>query len=1129
MQILSTEDSILKVSNDIDDYEDKELILAIFKITQEEYQNTIVKFKGYGSKQLCAKSIEKSEMFYQCFDCCKDPSHAICKECFIPEIHKNHAVFFKQNQSKMPGFCDCGDTMIFDINSMYSKHYHFSITFKIDQQGYDRIIKNYEQFLMISFGLLQKKLEQIVDYPADLLENIEKIIENFNNDILKNYYYSNRNHFQFIQDSMKQAKQFHKLILRCLEIITTDNIFLSQLTAKILKQEIQCKINDKETGSTSLLEQYLKQSAYLVGSLQFDQDISKFFPLFFEEDEFRAYLVKVVIQNFSQFYLFIQSYKLINTNNEKFYFQIYQESKDQKLAVLIKQILACSQIKQTIFENKIIKSKVAEMFYSFISRGYIEILKLYQNIRNPICYNLFDNIYNLFLKIPLTNLPSLVISNSICYFLELMRKCKSSLQGLVNQIYEILSIDVHSFQSQILNPNQQVFQKLLNQSLLIYTLTRRIPCEQKKNLNFESQIGKESEISLNCLLILLLQNLSSFRCDLKSMILAIGHLSSNEVQNIFRIILHYFLNSLVTVFNLKYQSQQQLIISNIVLSDRNFIIVLSIYLMNFSNSKEAYDNILQISGQTDQQLRLVMSSILKRAIFNYKIFSDYEYYFGKQDLLKNLDDEVSLQKVDIAYIQIYAFLFQEQGINDIVQYYIEILPHLKQNKNSTFLICTIAQTDNDLIQCVQSIFGNQLPAQLQKGLHKLFQTIFYSQTFYQVNEMKSILKTFFVVKLIKIMDNYNQKKEVKLSIYEPIYAQQNEQIKEKINDKLQMQNDKYVELFGSSLQYELQYYNTDKSTLTNIRYEIFKAISLDNQQYLLERILKDLENIFQKEIDFDIKVEQLIEILQENALYINLLILSNSFFKTENIMIQTRLDKILHYCQTILSSQKINHTQEGFFQVYCQRLENQSITQKLDETDHQKQQSKSEKNQIHKQQLQQKFNQMKDNFNSKISNNKQLIEDNDEKCLLCKLPFEKEDLQYLPILIQYTNVYQYLNIFQLQPNQEIKILSVHVSNCNHTFLADCLKKQINSLNINDHKYFQCPLCFSPYNFMLPNSYNMQNIETLDFEFSMNIFQESLLDNVLDIVAEKFWTQGYIYIHFLMKFYPKYYVIQYSNY
>lgn len=51
--------------------------------------NTIIKFEGYGKKKLCANIIEELEMFYQCFDCCNHFNHAICKECFIPEIHES--------------------------------------------------------------------------------------------------------------------------------------------------------------------------------------------------------------------------------------------------------------------------------------------------------------------------------------------------------------------------------------------------------------------------------------------------------------------------------------------------------------------------------------------------------------------------------------------------------------------------------------------------------------------------------------------------------------------------------------------------------------------------------------------------------------------------------------------------------------------------------------------------------------------------------------------------------------------------------------------------------------------------------------------------------------------------------
>ncbi|CAD8065758.1 unnamed protein product [Paramecium sonneborni] len=1127
MDILNGEDHILKVSNEIDKYEDEEFILTILNITSQEYRNKIKKFKGYGSKKLCANVVGKQEMFYQCFDCSIDTNHIICKECFIPEIHKNHAVFFEQIHSQMPGFCDCGDTMIFEANSMCPKHQPVLIKFGNQQLYYDKIAKNYEQFLMIAFSLLQKKLSEIIDYPADLLENIENIIKGLKNDTLMNYYNSEKIHFQSIQNSMNQAKLIHRLILRCLEIIITDNIIWGSLTGKILRQEYKFKINNKIITSISLLELYIKNHAYLVESLKLDQDISTFFPVFFQEDDFRNYLNRIVIRNFKNFYLFFHSYKLKTINNEEFKFQIYQRTNDKKLNILIQQILHCSQIKQIQCDNIIISSALMEKFYSFIQSCYVEILKLYQKNRTPISYKIFDDISDLFLKISFINSASLDLFYSIFYFLGLMLKCKQGLKGLVNQIQEILSKDFHYFQSQILSPNSPEFQKLLHQSLLIYSLTRSCPCQQNKDLTLESQTDEMDEQSLNCLFLQLIMNLSSFRCNLKSMLLAIGHLQSYEVQNIQRIILHYFLNNLVTTFNLNYyQSQLQLFLSNLVLSDRNFITVLTIYIMNFSNSKEAYNDILQISGKDNQQLKLIMFHILKRAILNYYIFSDYQFYQGKQADFDYLEGEIALQQADVAYIQIYAYLFQEQGINDIIQCFQEIESHLKQKENLALLICKIAQTDNDLIQCVESFIDKEKNVQLQKGLHKLFQTIFYSQTFYQLNEMKSILQSFsninykgfesFTLSSCERNQDNGQlqlKKELKLPIYEPIYAFQNQYIKETISDKLQMQNDKFAELFGSSLEFELQNYNTDKSTLTNIRYEILKGISVDNQQYLLDRILNDLESTFQSNMEFDIIVDQLIKILQNNAIYINLLILSNSFFKASNIIIQNSLDKIYLYCQDILSSQQINYTQTLFFQVYCQRLENKNITQKLNEPDN-KQQSKSQKHQQYKQQLQQQFYQMQQDFNSKINNNQQLIEDTDETCLLCKLPFEKEDLQYQPILIQYTNIYQYLDIIQLQNTSETNFLSVHIQNCNHIFHDNCLKKQIYSLNEKDLKFQQCPLCYSPYNFLFPSSYQRQNIEIQQFEFSIQVFLESLFNSNLEIFENKYKNELFDILSFL---------------
>ncbi|CAK58836.1 unnamed protein product (macronuclear) [Paramecium tetraurelia] len=917
MNNCNAEDHILKISNESDNLKDEDLILQALNINQEEYQSAIICFRDVGTKSLCANRINELELSYQCFDCSKDTSHIICKECFIPEIHKNHAVQIVQMSSLMQGYCDCGDTFMLDRNSMCPKHLQKEMKVENKQIEKNPVFKKYEKFLLDAFGLFYKKLAQFIDYPDDLLENIENIIKHLKNEILDIYFNSNNIYFVSIKDSISEAKKIHSLIFRTLQIITNDNIIWGYLTGKILKQEFQILINKQQFKSTSLLEQYLQNNARLEGCLKFEQDISTFFPLFFQDEDFRTRLSTCVIQNFKNFYALVCSYELITNKNKELTFQIYKDTKDQKLAVLVEKILACSQIEEIKSKNSLIQGAIIQKFFLFMQRGYIEMLRLYKTVQSPVHYQLFKIVSDLILEIPLIEFESLKICSSYSYGIELMAKCKKAINGQINQIQEILEEDFSAFKFQLLNPNSNAFQKLLNESLLIYSLTRRHPCQQLKScvLYYPSDI-QQKEMCLNYSLIISQKMLSSFRYDLKSILLTFDHLHSFDVQNILRIILNYFLNNLVSSFVLKNSCPIQLIAFNYVLNDRNFIIVLAIYLLNYSNSQDAYNNVLELSGLAKSQFNQIMHQILKRTLLNYIIFQSpesFEYYKGDQDYWKNLENEVSLQQVDVTYIQLYAFMFQDQGINHIIQGCIEIQQHLKQKINLSFLICKIAQTDYDYIQCVGSITGNQFNEQFQKGLAKLFQTVFYTQTFYNLNEMRTLLKEFryenkidletLILSSCEINQDNGQlqlKKELKLHIYEPIYAAYNENIKEKINDQLQMQNDKFVELFGSSLEYELKYYGTPKSTLTNIRYEILKAISQDQNQYLLEIILKDLENTLQSNTGFIKQLDASLKILQENAIYINLLYLSDQMFSSNNAKIQHLVDKIQHYSQVFI-------------------------------------------------------------------------------------------------------------------------------------------------------------------------------------------------------------------------------------
>ncbi|CAD8215053.1 unnamed protein product [Paramecium octaurelia] len=537
---------------------------------------------------------------------------------------------------------------------------------------------------MDAFGLFYKKLEKFKDYPHDLLENIENIIKILNNEILDIYFDSNIIYLVSIKDSISEAKQIHSLIFRTLQIITNDNIIWGYLTGKILKQEFQISINQKQLRSTSLLEQYLQYNARLEGCLQFQQDISTFFPLFFQDDDFRICLSTCVIQNFKNFYALVCSYELITNKNKELKFQVYKDTKDQKLTDLIDKILACSQIEEIKSRNSLIQGAIIQKLFLFMQRGYIEMLRLYKTVQSPIHYQLFSVVSDLILEIPLIDFPSLQICNSYSYGIELMAKCEKAINEQINQIQEILQEDFSAFKIQLLNPKSIGFQKLLNESLLIYSLTRRHPCQQLKNcvLYYPSDV-QQKELCLNYSVIISQKILSSFRYDLKQILLIFDHLHSFDAQNILRLILHYYLNNLINSFVLKYQSPIQLIAFNQVLSDRNFITVLSIYLLNFSNSQDAYNNIQELSGLDKTQFNQIMHQILRRTLLNYIIFQSpicFEYYKGDQDYWKNLENEVSLQQVDVAYIQLYAFLFQELGINHIVQGFIEIQQHLKQKQ-----------------------------------------------------------------------------------------------------------------------------------------------------------------------------------------------------------------------------------------------------------------------------------------------------------------------------------------------------------------------------------------------------------------------------------------------------------------
>lgn len=67
---------------------------------------------------------------------------------------------------------------------------------------------------------------------------------------------------------------------------------------------------------------------------------------------------------------------------------------------------------------------------------------------------------------------------------------------------------------------------------------------------------------------------------------------------------------------MKAESTLKNYLSNIVICDRNFITILSLFLMDYNDSQEAYDDLLETSGLKREKFIEVMLALLKRTLLN---------------------------------------------------------------------------------------------------------------------------------------------------------------------------------------------------------------------------------------------------------------------------------------------------------------------------------------------------------------------------------------------------------------------------------------------------------------------------------------------------------------------------------
>ncbi|CAD8155315.1 unnamed protein product [Paramecium pentaurelia] len=96
---------------------DFQLVQHVLALSDNEFQNSRIQLKDTGNNKICSATLSNNTQYYQCFDCCKEPNHVYCQECFMPEKQQIITIFILTLDHVVTydylkfGFCDCGDVV----------------------------------------------------------------------------------------------------------------------------------------------------------------------------------------------------------------------------------------------------------------------------------------------------------------------------------------------------------------------------------------------------------------------------------------------------------------------------------------------------------------------------------------------------------------------------------------------------------------------------------------------------------------------------------------------------------------------------------------------------------------------------------------------------------------------------------------------------------------------------------------------------------------------------------------------------------------------------------------------------------------------------------------------------------
>ncbi|CAD8207259.1 unnamed protein product [Paramecium octaurelia] len=1067
-------------------------------IEMEELYNLLISKKSLHQQNhkqkvhsVCGAHIQNGGLSFQCFDCSGDAHHMICVKCFDINKHINHKFLLKHNS----GCCDCGDE-----NSL-------KLGICDDHQGHAHINK-------------QEILSQI---PEEIQKNTQILIRCLNNILyqlyleiqpksfilpfyVKIYHIAVKWKLKKIQESIDiqdyyerfcKALYFHQLLIKFIAwFIEVDhkNIFL-----------ITTILQEVDTNSKQLILQDIFQRQLLLESLgpYKGEQIVKIFYAFHADDQFKQLTHLTFMNEYHQFHKFFQLNQ--NVFNElKTIYEEMQGNDDEingaslkaKESELSQEILSV-QRKQHQSEKNFIYLYLTQFrgqHTQFCPQAMIETF-LRPEICSPYLQSLIQSQQLYFQNVDFCQDFSYLHLNLLTFRTE----TKWFKDAIMNSFKQILDDKFDSFQENVINENDyEDFQKrqfFLTQLLRSYNnvqmgMTRikldKLVVQQNDLItvailiNYISLQLKIFNNQLKCLRSMMpkqigkrnLSRIILYQCYLKLI---------QDMQNYrkFQQIDDFYSDYINVETNLSKQKGvydaylllclkllKRPIVTNLIFIE---MLILEYFDGQFVDKQEFLNYLMQVLKiKCLKDLKELFNHLLIETLQN---FVSFNFDSQKRLYFKYSNINSQLESIDLAFIKLFLFLFQQEGLQfleDIFQYFrIPIKMVASQIYNSILL--NVISSDIEFWNVLQMVEEkiDIYPDQLKSTIHYAIINIFNQSSSLSYNEIQKYIsqlkitttnqsiKSFVqeICQLDQISKKFTLKKDVP-QYFDPILFQKNTTIQGQFLDRLidQRKSEEFI-TYGNYIQYKAnEIIGQNESNANSIFSD--KFVLLANKPFIQQLIQQIQQNHQQP--------------LQTYQLLNNLIII---FYKKQNM-----IDQEL-FAQIYSLSQQQNQNDQNCVQYTNRIFDNLKQIFQIGSTTLQ-----SQNNQIlvsDKCKMKNKYLQKQTKFNQQLDINVQLEMpqekyDENDYCQSCKQLLTNTD-RYTPILIQ---TFAKQDLYETMPTQLHNILNdqklnlLNISSCKHQFHSYCL---VNSLKNKFQKdlplWFisHCPICQQSCNLLFPNT------------------------------------------------------------